>query len=150
MSDEAVVAVSVPAPVPVPAPIKSAVVEHLFTLPILLGLVGIFAGHAASAAFFPVGSPWQSFLRGIADTFGVGSVFAGQLWKSLNDRMRLAAANAGAVAPTTTVNVPMGTVNVSNDSANPNPMRLDDEELAALARYRVQRDAAKAAEGATP
>lgn len=102
MSDSPEVAVAVAAPIPVTAvappvaaPIvanKNAVAEHIFTLPILLCLIGIFSGIAAASHFFPAGSPWQLFLAGIAATFGLGSTFAGLLWQSLHVRSTMAAA----------------------------------------------------------
>lgn len=119
----------------VKVPSKAAVVEHFVTLPMFLAAIAAACGWVASAAFFGPTSPWQKLLLSIATGMPLLSTQLGQIWHSRNIRQKVATANLNAVA------------NVDEQTGrllpHPNAMTLEADELAALARYRAERDAAK-------
>ncbi len=76
-------------------PSASAVVEHLFTVPMAFAALGTVCGWVASAMFFDADSPWQRLLQHAATGMPFLIAQLGQMWHSRFVKSRL-----GLVSPT--------------------------------------------------
>lgn len=75
------------------APQRTAVMEHLVTLPMALALLAFFCGAVAAAGYFPHDSPTQKLLLYIVSGMPMLIAQLGQMWHSRNIRNKVAIAN---------------------------------------------------------
>ena len=106
---------------PLTMPTKPAVREHLTMIPILFASLAFICGGVAAANYFGADSPNQKLLLYFNAGLPVLSTLLGQIWQSRNVRNKIAIANEAA-------------------DGMPGPLRLSDDELVLLERYRAKRD----------